>query len=237
MAQDQERRPNPTRAPVQSGLDKPLHPNAPDTFEDLERAAKRGTFFGRFCAAFQGVVQNSRSRNVRREPRHEVGDASQVTADDLAMRRARGVKPQRMTVPEGVIIEGSMTSGSETEISGRVEGDVTVEGNLYLGASALISGAVRAASCRVEGLVEGRMECSGELQLGRTGRLKADAIAGKTITIAGQVFGNVASADRLHLFSTAEVTGDIRARRLVMEEGAVFNGRCAMRTPAQRSEK
>jgi len=31
--------------------------------------------------------------------------------------------------------------------------------------------------------------------------------------------------------------GNLRTRRLIIEEGATFNGECAMRTPAQRAEK
>ena len=114
-------------------------PGAPDTYEDLADASKgRGGLFGRVNQAFQEALTSSRGTRER-SPVEEAGDDPNVTADDLAIRRAKTVKPQRMIVPEGVIIDGSMTSGSETEISGRVEGDVTVEGRLYLGASALVS--------------------------------------------------------------------------------------------------
>ena len=143
-----------------------------------------------------------------------------------------------MIIPEGVVISGSVSSGAETEISGRVDGDVTVEGRLYLGPTALISGNVRATACKVEGLVEGKMECSQEIELGRTGRLNADAMAGKKATVAGQVFGNVATGGMLHLVATGRIEGNIQTRQLVMEEGSVFNGRCGMRAPAQqRSDK
>jgi cytoskeletal protein CcmA (bactofilin family) len=141
-----------------------------------------------------------------------------------------------MIVPEGVIIEGNMTSGSETEISGRIEGDVTVDGRLYLGASALITGNVRATSCVIEGLVEGKVECSEDLELGRTGRLNADAMAGKEINLGGQVFGSISTGGVARLRTTARLTGNIRSRRIVIDEGAVFNGTCTMRTPSQRAE-
>ena len=142
-----------------------------------------------------------------------------------------------MIVPEGVIIGGPMTSGAETEIGGRVDGDVTVDGRLFIGSTALISGNVRAVSCRVEGLVEGKVECSQELELGSTGRLNADVVSGKRVTLAGQVYGNVSTGGMLRLVSTGRIEGNIHARQLVIEEGAVFNGVCVMRTPAQRSEK
>ena len=223
------------------GKRKPVKPDpkapAPDTYEALQDATSRQGLFGRVNQRFQDVLQTSRGPNRRVEPRTEGEGDPYVSADDLAIRRARNVSLQRMIIPEGVIIDGSMTSGSETEIAGRVDGDVTVDGNLNLGATSLISGNVRAATCQVEGLVEGRMECSEDLMLGQNGRLNADCMAGKRLTIAGQVFGNVSCSGILRLESSAQVTGNIRARTIVIEEGAMFNGGCAMRAPSQRSEK
>ncbi|MCC6490588.1 MAG: polymer-forming cytoskeletal protein [Candidatus Hydrogenedentes bacterium] len=211
--------------------------NIPDTFEALEQAGRSGGILGRMGAAFQDVLHTNRGPGRTRDAVEEAGENPAVTADDLAIRRARNVKLQRMVVPEGVIIEGNMTSGSETEIAGKIDGDVTVDGRLYLAPSALISGNVRATSCRVDGLVEGKVECSQDLELGRTGRLSADALGGKEVTLAGQVFGNISTGGVARLLASGKLTGNIRARRIVIEEGAVFNGSCTMRTPAQRTEK
>jgi cytoskeletal protein CcmA (bactofilin family) len=207
---------------------------AGDTFEEMADAAKESGFLDRVNQRFQGVLQSSRGTDRRRSPVEEAGDDARVTADDLAIRRAKNVKPKRMIIPEGVIIEGSLTSGSETEISGRIEGNVTVDGRLFLGASALVTGNVRAATCRVEGLVEGKIECSQDLELGQTGRLNADAQAGKALLLAGQVFGSTTTAGSIRMVNTAKVSSNLRTRKLVVEEGAVFNGRCTMRPPAKR---
>ena len=208
-----------------------------DTYEELENAGKKGSVFRRLNNAFQEALQTSRGTDRPREAGMDLTEDMNLSADDLAIRRAKNISPQRMVVPEGVIISGSMSSGSETEIAGKVEGDVRVDGRLFLGPTALISGNVRAVSCKVDGLVEGRMECSQELELGRTGRLNADAMAGKRIQAAGQIRGNVLTGGVLRLASTARVEGDIQARQFVMEEGAVFNGKCTMISVGQRSDK
>lgn len=231
---------NKSHVPAKPGQSPPPQPAKPrdvppDAYEELEKAGKKGSLFGKMNAAFHEVLQSSRGTERRREPAVEAGETPEVTADDLAIRRAKTVSAQRMVVPEGVIIDGSMTSGSETEIWGRVDGDVTVDGRLHLGSSALVSGNVRATYCTVEGLVEGKVECSQELELGRTGRLNADVLAGKRLALAGQVFGNITSSGHVRLGSSAKVTGDIRARRLVIEEGAVFNGNCAMRPTREKT--
>ena len=228
----------PRGKPSVSDSDAPSNPNDPLAGQ----ASKKGSFFQRF----QDMLETNRGTEREAEPASHIPETASAAADDLALRRAKAAPPagspavssRRMIIPEGVVISGSVSSGAETEISGRVDGDVTVEGRLYLGPTALISGNVRATACKVEGLVEGKMECSQEIELGRTGRLNADAMAGKKATVAGQVFGNVATGGMLHLVATGRIEGNVQTRQLVMEEGSVFNGRCGMRAPApQRSDK
>ena len=228
--------PKPRRKRLDLDLDGPSEADGPDSYAGLERASKKTSLFGRVSAAFQDALQSSRGDDGPLSVQEGPGATPEATADDLAIRRAKKVSPRRMIVPEGVIISGSMTSGSETEISGRVEGDVNVDGRLHLGATALVTGNVRAVSCKVEGLVEGTMECSNEIDLGRSGRLNADAMAGKRITVAGQAFGSVATGGMLRLVASGRIEGDIHARRLVIEEGATFNGGCTMRRPAERKQ-
>ena len=217
---------------------KPGGTSDPHTYEELAKASqKEGGFLSRLGSSFQEMLQTSRGSERPAESAAEAPDAGPLGADDLAMRRAKNVTPKRMIVPEGVIIGGPMTSSAETEISGRVDGDVTVDGRLFLGPTALISGNVRAVMCKVEGLIEGKLECSQEIELSQSGRLNADAVAGKKITVAGHVRGSVSTGGILRLVASGRVEGNIYAKQLVIEEGAVFNGSCSMRAPAQRSEK
>ncbi|HPO84267.1 MAG TPA: polymer-forming cytoskeletal protein [Candidatus Hydrogenedentes bacterium] len=205
-----------------------------DPYGELQRA-RRGSFLERMNQAFQDALQTSRGPSKMRSPVREMEESpAPTTIDDLAMRRARSVKLQKMTVPESVIIDGSLTSGAETEIAGRIDGNVTVEGRLTLEASALVSGNVKAAACKVDGLVEGKVECTQEVELGETGRLNADVVAGKRVSISGQVCGNVLCGGLVRLASTSKVTGDVRAQSLIIEEGAIFNGNCFMRSSPKK---
>lgn len=206
-------------------------------YEELNRAGKRGSVFGRMSQRFQEAIDTGRGDERVRDVTEESVNDPAISADDLAMKRAKSVKPQRMIVPEGVIIEGALSSSSETEIEGRVDGDVTVDGRLFLGRSALVSGNVRAVACRVDGLVEGKVDCSADLEVGETGRLNADAVAGRGMALAGQVNGNVICGGVLRLRATAQLNGNIRARTFVLEEGAVFNGECAIGTKPKAALK
>lgn len=201
-------------------------------FGDMQQAGKKG-LFGRLGNSLNDALQTSRG-DRRRDVVEEMSTTAASGADDLAIRRAKTVVTQKMIIPEGVIIEGNLSGGSETEIGGRIDGNIMVDGRLYLGPSALVSGNVRAGSCRIEGLVEGKVECSEDLELGKSGRLNGDVNVGKRINFAGQVYGNVTTPGTLRLAEGSTVTGDVRARSLVIEEGAALNGQCTMRPPAER---
>ena len=204
-------------------------------FEKMGQAGKKG-LLGRFNSRFNDKLQTSRGQDRQRDVVVETASIPDVKADDLAMRRAKTVSgsAQRMIIPEGVIIEGSLTSSSDTDIGGRIQGNITVEGRLNLGPSALISGNIRAGSCKIDGLVEGKVECSEDLELGPTGRLNADILAGKRIYLAGEVYGNVTTPGILRLAATSKVEGDVRTRSIMVEEGATLNGQCTMRAPSQQ---
>ena len=53
--------------------------------------------------------------------------------------------------------------------------------------------------------------------------MAADVEAG-AIIVEGEVQGNLSANDRIELKQTARYEGDLRASKLVVDEGAVFNG-------------
>ena len=187
-------------------------------------------FFSKISDRFNTALQNSRGGGSMPAPTPPL---AQRSVEEGSIARIRGNKTQKMYVPEGVVIAGSVTGGAEAEIHGRIEGNVTLEASLYLGKSALVSGNVRASSAQVEGTVKGGIECSDTLVLTATGRLASDAAAGKQIRIAGNIEGNVKTPGMLRIEAGGIVNGDVQARVFSMSEGAELNGRCTMRAPAQ----
>jgi len=191
-----------------------------------------GGLLGRFGAKLQDAVQQGRAEDPARRPADNLAREAAIPADDVAMRQGQAVSAQRMIVPEGVVIEGTLSSGSDTQIAGRIDGDVRVDARLALEPAAVIKGRVRAASCSVRGKVLGDVESQQDLTIGETGCVNADAIAGKDMVIAGEINGNVKCGGRLRLTPTGRLTGNIRARTIVLEEGAQFNGTCNMTKPS-----
>ena len=177
------------------------------------------------------------ARPQERSPEAAAAVASATRQSDAAAKpRPAASTGARMIVPEGVTIEGNISGAAETEIHGHVKGDLDVKGRLFLGQTSVVTGNVHAAACRIDGSVEGTVECSEEVQLGSSGRLSADVTAGKQIEVAGRVNGNVTTPGILRLAAGSCIEGDVRTRRLMMEEGATVNGRCTMRSGAKSGD-
>ncbi len=202
--------------------------------ESEEEKAGRKGLFGGWNSWLNDAIQTGRAPERKlqmpAQPSEVAASAPAPSAVDSAAQKTRPASgPGKMVIPEGVSIKGSLTGGPDTEISGHIDGDVNVEGRLLLGATARVSGKIHAGSCRVDGLVEGPVECLEEVEVGKSGRLNAGVSAGKRISVAGQIQGSIVTSGQLRLVAGAVVSGDIQARNLVIEEGAVFNGQCAMR--------
>ena len=87
----------------------------------------------------------------------------------------------------------------------------------------------------VEGKVEGRIDLpNNQLTIGAEGQVKADLHA-KTVVVVGHVTGNVSAAERVEVQATGVVDGDVKAPRLIVQEGAVLNGAVDMGANAKPS--
>ncbi|MBN1949470.1 MAG: polymer-forming cytoskeletal protein [Candidatus Cloacimonetes bacterium] len=93
-----------------------------------------------------------------------------------------------------------------------IEGTVKVEGGI-----------------RIDGYIQGQIISDGFVTIGLSGEAKAD-IKAKECLISGRVTGNIQVADALELDKSAQLQGDIVARVLTVEAGALFNGGSSMGT-------
>ncbi len=84
----------------------------------------------------------------------------------------------------------------------------------------------------VDGKIEGDIQSSGNLTVGENARLKAEIKTG-TVVVYGKVHGNMTATDRVELKASAEVVGDIKAKVLIIEAGAIFVGKSTVGTPSQ----
>jgi len=101
--------------------------------------------------------------------------------------------------------------------------------NSILGKGCKITGTmeITEGTVRIDGEFEGTISCPETLVVGKDGRVKAD-IQVKHAVIGGTVLGNIEADDKLELQSGSRLEGDIRTKRLVIDEGVFFEGSCSM---------
>jgi cytoskeletal protein CcmA (bactofilin family) len=109
------------------------------------------------------------------------------------------------------------TTASMTFISdgAKITGDLEVEHDL-----------------RIEGQVKGTIRVAGTLVLGPTGRIEGDVTV-RSATLAGQLTGNIKASEKIVMETKSSLIGDLETRELVINEGAIFQGKSMMRAEAR----
>lgn len=75
----------------------------------------------------------------------------------------------------------------------------------------------------IEGRVEGNIRVGRDLKVAGSGIVKA-TVEAQSITVAGELVGDCLATGRVEIQSTGRVTGNIRAPKIVIAEGAMFKG-------------
>ena len=95
----------------------------------------------------------------------------------------------------------------------------------------VIEGKIKSdGSVRIDGKLIGDVAVKANAAVGLSGVVEG-TLSAKNVTLAGKVQGTVTATEKLILESKAVMQGDIRAARLVVDEGAMFDGECAMSSP------
>ena len=91
--------------------------------------------------------------------------------------------------------------------------DVELKGNLKF-----------SGELTLEGKLEGEINSDGVLHLGESGVVNGNLNV-SSVVVRGKVNGNVTAKEKIEIKSKAEIFGDIRASKLVIEEGVTFVGK------------
>ena len=104
-------------------------------------------------------------------------------------------------------------ANEQTNIIGK---GITIRGSLSGGGDLVI-----------EGRVEGQIALKNHLTIESSGIVEAD-IRADELTINGTASGNIDAMAKVAINNSAKVAGDVKAPRVVIEDGAVFNGTIEM---------
>jgi len=89
----------------------------------------------------------------------------------------------------------------------------------------------------VDGTLEGKLDIgNASCTVGPNGKVKAD-ISAREVIIRGNVDGKVEGVERVQLWNTSRVTGEVRTERLAIEDGAVLRGKVEAGKPRGRADE
>jgi cytoskeletal protein CcmA (bactofilin family) len=88
---------------------------------------------------------------------------------------------------------------------------------------------------RIDGVFKGKILSGNGLIIGETAEVEAD-IEVSSMTINGRVKGSIKAKDRIEIFSKGRVIGTVTTPKLIIEEGAFFQGSCQMEMKALESK-
>ncbi|MCZ6521451.1 MAG: polymer-forming cytoskeletal protein [Bacteroidetes bacterium] len=109
----------------------------------------------------------------------------------------------------------------------QVAEDISNSSNI-IGKGTVLEGNIETyGNIRVEGKVRGNIKTKSKVALGQSSHVEGNVLS-QNAEIAGEVKGRVEVSDLLILKPTAVIYGDIITNKLIVEQGASFNGGCKM---------
>ena len=101
-----------------------------------------------------------------------------------------------------------------------------------VGGDTRIAGEVRVkGTIRIDGIVEGDVQADWVV-VGETGKILGNTRT-RGMVVGGSVEGNIEATETVELREKATMAGEIRAPKLAISEGAVFDGRARMKDDAE----
>lgn len=93
---------------------------------------------------------------------------------------------------------------------------------------AIFDGKIKSAdSVRIDGQMTGEVVSDATIEVGESGVVQGNLTAKHVIT-AGRIRGAISAAEKVELKGTSRLDGDLVTVRLVIEDGAQFEGMCSM---------
>lgn len=110
--------------------------------------------------------------------------------------------------------------------------------NALTAGSKIVGNIMADSDFRIDGLIEGEINCTGKIVIGEAGRVKGTIVC-QNAEILGLMDGKITCHQQLSLRASGKIQGDVQTKTLIVEPGALFNGTCSMgvKEPAPAAAK
>ena len=123
---------------------------------------------------------------------------------------AASTSPVAPTHPSGTEPQNPPNTPAAVGHNIKIKGEISGHGDFFL-----------------DGEFEGLIRLTGgTFTVGSNARVSAE-IEAREVVIRGEVIGSLRSCERVHIWSTGKLTGDMETRGIVIEDGAVLHSKVA----------
>ncbi|HXN86943.1 MAG TPA: polymer-forming cytoskeletal protein [Candidatus Binataceae bacterium] len=165
---------------------------------------------------------------------------------EKAIKTQPGSSPQAqptpstpITLPAEKVVEVKAIRPNNNDVAPapRPVAPISSDARAYLDAGSKISGKLYfETAARIDGQVEGEILAKDSLTIGESAVVAAQ-IKAASVIVAGKVSGDIIALQRIEIRPSAKVLGNITAPTLAIQEGALFEGHCAMQAEAHDERK
>ena len=100
--------------------------------------------------------------------------------------------------------------------------------NTFLGKGSAVEGTIKVqGTLRVDGRVKGQVSATDSLVIGKEGEIEGE-VRVKNAIVGGRIKGKVFASGKVVLEAKSTFHGELKTSKLVIDEGAIFEGMCSM---------
>lgn len=154
----------------------------------------------------------------------EAAQEAQVTAEDSQTERQE--QEGTTVITKGTTINGSIISDCSLDVMGTINGDIECLGKLSISGKVVGNSMASEVFVNTERL-EGSINSEGCVKIAQKTVVIGDITASSGV-IAGAVKGEIDVAGPIVIDSTAVIQGDIKAKSIQMNNGAVLDGHVSL---------
>ena len=150
----------------------------------------------------------------------------EASIDNTPVEEEEDAAQEVTVITKGTTINGGIKSDTSLVVKGTIEGDVEFEGKLTITgkvAGNTIASEIYVNTPRLEGDINSR----GIVKID-VGTVVIGSISCTSVLVAGAVKGNIEVNGPVIVDSTAVVKGDIKAKSIQINSGAVIDGHCSL---------
>ena len=156
-------------------------------------------------------------------------NAEEETAEEPKMTRPELKQEDKNAVTvitKGTTINGSIISDCSLDVMGTINGDIECLGKLSVSGS-VVGNAMASEIYINTDRLEGNLTSEGSVKIG-LGTVVVGDVTGNSAVIAGAVKGEIDINGPVVIDSTAIIKGNVKAKSIQMNNGAVLEGFCSL---------